>query len=276
MVDRYSDQGRVRYTDALSTEDFAQHAGNVAVYIVRTLASQKKPSANSNTASITIDPAPQAIDDLKADVTSSAIVLAWTPPKPLMDATPTIAGYRVYRAEAAPTATAENPLLKSPLARIGEMPPDSQSFRDAQFNFGVTYVYSVRSFTQYPAGALESTDSNLEVITPRDTFAPAPPQGLVVVPVPAQVDVAAHTELSWAISPETDLAGYNVYRTEQAGVQPTRLNTELLLTPAFRDMNVQPGHIYFYTVTAVDGSGNESTSSAAVSVNVPVESHSTP
>ena len=125
MVDRYSDQGRVHYTDALSTEDFAQHTGNVAVYIVRTLASQKKPSANSNTASITIDPAPQAIDDLKADVTSSAIVLVLgRPPSPSMDATPTIAGYRVYRAEAGPTATAENPLLKSPLARIGEMPPD--------------------------------------------------------------------------------------------------------------------------------------------------------
>ena len=36
------------------------------------------------------------------------------------------------------------------------------------------------------------------------------------------------------------------------------LNTDLLLTPAFRDMNVQPGHRYFYTVTAVDRAGNES------------------
>jgi hypothetical protein len=276
MADRYSDQGRVRYSDALSAEDFAQHAGSAAVYVVRTLASPKKSSANSNAAAVSIDPAPQAIDDLKADVTSSAVVLAWTPPKPLMDATPTIAGYRVYRAEAAPTATAENPLLKSPLARIGETPPDSQSFRDAQFNFGVTYVYSVRSFTQYPAGTLESADSNLALITPRDTFAPAPPQGLVVVPVPVQGDIPAHTELSWTISPETDLAGYNVYRAGEAGVQPTRLSTELLLTPAFRDMNVQPGHVYFYTVTAVDRSGNESASSAAVSGGVPAESHSTP
>jgi hypothetical protein len=276
MTDRYSDQGRVRYADALSAEDFAQHAGSVVIYIVRTLASPKKSSENSNAAVVSVQPAPQAIDGLKADVTPAAVVLAWTPPKPLVDSTPTIAGYRVYRAEAAATATAENPLLKSPLAQIGETPPDSQSFRDSQFNFGVTYVYSVRGFAQYPAETLGSTDSNLAIITPRDTFPPAAPQGLIAVLVPAQGNVPAHIELSWAISPETDLGGYNVYRTEQAGVPPTRLNTELLLTPAFRDMNVQSGHVYSYTVTAVDSSGNESASSVAVSSDVPAERRSTP
>ena len=276
MVDRYSDQGRVRYADEISGEDFAQHAGSVAVYVVRTSASPKKTSASSNAAAVGVQPAPQAIDDLKADVTSSAIVLTWTPPKPLVDATPTIAGYRLYRAEAAANATADNPMLKSPLARVGETSPDSQSFSDGQFTFGDTYVYSVRSFSQYSAEGLESADSNLVVITPRDTFPPAAPQGLIAVLVPAQGNAPAHIELSWAISPETDLAGYNIYRTEQAGVQPTQLNTELLLTPAFRDMNVQPGRVYFYTVTAVDSSGNESTSSAVASGSVPVESHSTP
>ncbi len=276
LADHYSDQGRVRYADALSPDDFAQHAGSFAIYIVRTLASPKKSSANSNAAAVNVQPALQAIDDLKADVAPSAVVLAWTSPKPLAGETPTIAGYRIYRAEAAATATAENPLLKSPLARIGETSPDSQSFRDGQFNFGATYVYSVRSVAQYPAETLESTDSNFAIITPRDTFPPAPPQGLIAVLVPAQGNVPAHIELSWAISPETDLAGYDVYRTEQVGAPPTRLNTELLLTPAFRDMNVQPGHVYSYTVTAVDSSGNESASSAAVSGDVPAESRSTP
>jgi fibronectin type 3 domain-containing protein len=78
-------------------------------------------------------------------------------------------------------------------------------------------------------------------------------------------------ELSWAISPETDTGGYNVYRVEQAGVPGTRLNSELLLTPAFRDMNVLPGHSYLYTVTAVDRTGNEGASSAAVSGGVPAK-----
>jgi hypothetical protein len=276
IANRYSDQGRVRYTDALSADDFSQHAGGVAVYIIRTLASPKKSSANSNTAAVGVYPAPEAIDDLKTDVTPSAIVLSWTPPKPLGSESPAIAGYRIYRAEASAAATAENPLLKSSLAQVGETPPDSQSFSDGQFNFGTTYVYSVRSFTQYPAETLESTGSNFAVVTPRDTFPPGAPKGLVAVLVPAQGSIPAHIELSWAISPETDLAGYNVYRTEQAGVPATRLNTELLLTPAFRDMNVQPGHVYFYTVTALDSSGNESPASAGVSGGVPAESQSKP
>lgn len=276
MADRYTDQGRVRYTDALSAQDFSQHSGNVAVYAIRTFVSPKKSSATSNTATVSVNPAPDAIDDLKADVTPSAIVLTWTPPKPLGAESPTVAGYRIYRAEAAATATAENPLLKSPLAQVGEAPPDSQSFGDARFNFGASYVYSVRSFAQYPAQTLESADSNLAIITPRDTFAPTAPQGLVAVLVPAQTNAPVHIELSWAISPETDLAGYNVYRSEQAGAPGTHLNTQLLLTPAFRDMNVQPGHVYFYTVTALDSSGNESSASAAVSGSLPAESQSKP
>ena len=88
--------------------------------------------------------------------------------------------------------------------------------------------------------------------------------------------MAAHLELSWAINPETDIAGYNVYRSDQADNLRNRLNTELLRTPAFRDMNVLPGHRYFYSVTAVDHAGNESPSSAVVSGGLPAESQATP
>jgi fibronectin type 3 domain-containing protein len=98
---------------------------------------------------------------------------------------------------------------------------------------------------------------------------------LLVVDVPAQGDVPAHLELSWGISPETDLAGYNVYRSDQEGVPGMRVNTELLLTPAFRDMNAVPGRRYSYSVTAVDRSGNESPVSAAASGAVPAESPTT-
>ncbi|HKQ85727.1 MAG TPA: fibronectin type III domain-containing protein, partial [Candidatus Acidoferrales bacterium] len=71
-------------------------------------------------------------------------------------------------------------------------------------------------------------------------------------------------DLSWAINPETDLAGYNVYRSEKADISGTQLNSQLLPTPAFRDMNAVPGQSYYYTVTAVDRTGNQSAPSAAV------------
>jgi len=68
----------------------------------------------------------------------------------------------------------------------------------------------------------------------------------------------------------------HVYRSEQADRSGNRLNTELLRTPAFRDMNVLPGHRYFYSVTAVDHAGNESPISAVVWGGVPAESQATP
>jgi fibronectin type 3 domain-containing protein len=36
------------------------------------------------------------------------------------------------------------------------------------------------------------------------------------------------------------------------------LQLQLLLSPAYRDVSVQPGHRYWYVVTAVDRAGNES------------------
>jgi hypothetical protein len=123
---------------------------------------------------------------------------------------------------------------------------------------------------------IESGDSNLASVTPKDTFPPAAPQGLVVVFVPLVGEAPAHIELSWAINSETDIAGYNVYRSEQDGALGTRLNPELLLTPVFRDMNAVSGRRYLYTVTAVDRYGNESPAGAAAAGGVPVENQATP
>ena len=276
MEDRYTEQGHIRYADSLRAEDFTQHPDSVAIYTVRTQVSEKKPSANSNVASERVYPAADAIRDLKTEITHSAVVLTWTPPeKMLVGSAPVISSYDIYRGEPEPAAAAAQDMkLKSPLVKIGET--QSAPYQDAQFVFGTTYVYSVRSVVQHASEALESANSNLAVVTPRDTFPPGAPQGLLGVLVPKQGDTAAHLDLSWAINPETDIAGYNVYRGNQAGTPGTRLNTELLLTPAFRDMNVQPGQRYFYSVTAVDHTGNESPSSAIVSDGVPAESQVTP
>jgi hypothetical protein len=276
MEDRYTEQGHIHYADSLRAEDFTGHPDGVAIYIVRTQVSPKKPSANSNVASLRIFPAADPIGDLKTETTHSAVVLSWAAPqKTLVDSVPPISAYRIYRAEAAPDAVAAADMkLKSPLVKIGET--QSAPYEDTQFVFGATYVYSVRSVAQYPDKLLESANSNLVVTTPRDTFPPGAPENLLVVLVEKQGDVAAHLELSWAINPETDIAGYNVYRSDQAGSPGTRLSTELLRTPAFRDMNVLPGHRYFYSVTAVDHAGNESPLSAVASGSVPAESQATP
>jgi len=279
LVQNYAAQGHFRFADSLKAEDFAGHAGSEAVYMIRTRASRKAPSANSNAAALRIYPALEQIADVKAEMTHSGIVLTWTAPqKTIAGPPPQIAHYNIYRAETEPAAAAANSApggeVKSTLAKIGES--ESTTYRDRQAEFGKAYTYSVRSAAKYPDETLESSDSNPMTVTLKDIFPPAAPQGLVVVFAPAAGTTPAHVELSWAINSESDIAGYNVYRSEQEGTPGTRLNSELLLTPAFRDMNAVPGRRYFYTATAVDRSGNESPASAAAPGGVPAEDQVAP
>jgi len=281
MVDRYMVQGRVRFVDSLRAEDFSA-AGREAVYIVRTFVSPKKLSSSSNVAALAIYPPANPIADLKAAFSRSGVTLSWTPPEKTLSGTaPNIAFYRVYRAEmeSAPNPGA-NPAAdgntepanpKVPFARIAEAA--SPPYTDTQTELGKTYTYSVRSVAQYPGVQLESVDSNFATITPKDVFPPPAPQDLVAAFVPAAGGTPAYLDLSWSISAATDIAGYNVYRSEDPSRPGTRVNSELLLTPAFRDMNALPGRTYFYTVTAIDRSGNESPASPPASGSVPAPDH---
>lgn len=63
--------------------------------------------------------------------------------------------------------------------------------------------------------------------------------------------------LNWDDNAESDLAGYNVYRsTSQAG--PFSIIVTNVATSYYEDNNVTNGIVYFYYVTAVDTSDNES------------------
>lgn len=273
----YITQDRFRYVDPLTPEDFSQHPNSLVVYAVRARATEKKESASSNVVALRVNPLPDPIDDVKAEVTHSGVQLTWAPPKKTpVGLAPPIVSYRIYRAEPPPRAAAQTAAgAEGPeLSQIAETP--FPVYLDTQIQFGNTYRYSVRSVVEAHGQELESADSSPVIVGVRDTFPPAPAQGLVVVFVPAQGGEPGHLELSWAISPEIDAAGYNVYRSEQIGVQGTLLNSDLLPTPAFRDMNAMPGRAYFYTVTVVDRSGNESQASAAVAGTVPAESQLTP
>jgi hypothetical protein len=275
MVIQYDTRRQIRYADELKPEDFTQHPNAQAIYMVRTRTSPKKVSANSNAVPLRVEPATDQITDLKAEVTHQGIILTWTPPqKTAVGPAPPIALYRIFRREVTQT-TAPNPIPQGSQSQklsvqIGDCP--APPFRDTQIQFGKSYVYTVRSVAQYPDLQIESLDSPPITVSPLDTFPPAAPQGLVVVLVPAQGAAPAYLDLSWSISAENDIAGYNIYRSEQEGAPGQKQNPELLRTPAFRDMNTIPGQRYFYTVTAVDRVGNESPASAAASGEVPIES----
>ncbi len=274
LVESYRADGQVRFTDPIAPEETKAHPGGAVAYVVRTRATQKRASADSNVVSLRVFPVPAPIASVEARVTESAVELTW--PVPVRTAAgepaPAIIGYRVYCSEIHPSAPSSSPedLPQGKPESHAVLPAsfESNNYRDTSVVFDHTYVYIVRSVIQGEGEELESSDSRPVKVTPHDTFPPAPPQGLVAALLPGLAPGTVVVDLSWSINLETDLAGYRVYRSEQEGARGQFVTPELLPTPAVRDRSVQPGHRYWYTVTAVDRAGNESEPGAPVVVDV--------
>lgn len=80
--------------------------------------------------------------------------------------------------------------------------------------------------------------------------------------------VSHSTSLTWNPSTST-ISGYNVYRGAQSGGPYNKLTGSLDASTAYTDSTVQSGTTYFYVVTAVDSSGNESVNSNEAAAVIP-------
>ena len=68
----------------------------------------------------------------------------------------------------------------------------------------------------------------------------------------------ASAALTWAPNTESDLAGYNVYRSTTTGGPYTKDNTALVTTRSYNDTGLTNGTKYYWVVQAVDTSTNTS------------------
>jgi hypothetical protein len=75
--------------------------------------------------------------------------------------------------------------------------------------------------------------------------------------------------LNWVASTSSNIAGYNVYRAAVSGGPYTRLNAAVISGLTYTDNTVQAGQTYYYVVTAVDTSNNESAYSNQATAAVP-------
>ena len=64
--------------------------------------------------------------------------------------------------------------------------------------------------------------------------------------------------LNWNAIATSSMVRYNVYRGGVSGGPYTQINSALEAGTAYTDNNVTAGQTYYYVITAVDGSGNES------------------
>jgi len=270
QVDQYLKGQRFEFRDPLTADELSRVPGSSTAYKVRARAVRAHASADSNVVMSRVYPAPEPPRDVHVEVTELALIVRWTAAVP-PPGTSSVR-YRIYRGVAEPGETnvsqdVSKAKLKSPLELQGTS--SETNFRDVHFEFGTPFVYIVRSVAQYGADSVESADSTLTLITPRDIFPPATPTGVEIAAIPASQQVPAYVDLSWAISTEEDLAGYFVYRSDREDTPGERINAEILPSPAFRDISVQPGKRYYYRVSALDRAGNESPMSSAVVADVP-------
>jgi hypothetical protein len=81
LVSKYLSDDHEQIVDAIPPEQTRTHPGATLAYRVRTRASRKRASPESNVVFVRIFPVPQRIASLEAKVAETVIALSWTPPK---------------------------------------------------------------------------------------------------------------------------------------------------------------------------------------------------
>lgn len=277
-VSRNNGKQEASYVDTLPHELEQQNPDRLITYAVEARNDSGRAAGLSNQVQIPLAPTLPPPPNYKAELTASGVALSWECEPPPSTADRVRYTYRIYRRSVDSGADVK-------LADVDC--PDSR-FVDDTFEWQKSYEYRITVVTSVNLGPLhacstkgpaeqgfsdcvevatvEGDDSPAQKIVTNDVFPPGVPSGLqAVFSGPGQ---RAFVDLVWAPDTDADLAGYKVYRREE-GSQPAKINAELVKTPAFRDANVAAGKTYWYSVSAVDLRGNESTRSEESSEQVP-------
>jgi fibronectin type 3 domain-containing protein len=225
-------------------EDPSPPPGTALTYTVRAVDILGREGPPSLAATITLADrqAPEIPVSLQAVEGDGRVVLTW-PASPELD----LRGYFVER----------GPSLDKPFTRLNRvaLPPNTRTFTDSSLRGGTQYFFRI---VAVDTTGNESRPSNSISTLPVDRTPPAPPTALR-----ARVVTGRKLQVDWTRSPSVDVLGYYVYRGE-VGAEATRITRDVLPANSILDfgpdsIGLRPGRRYRVTVSAVDGSFNEST-----------------
>ena len=273
---------RISYTDTLPADLQQMYPTGTVTYAVETMNWRWRSAGLSNQVRLPLAPALNPPSSVDIGISREGPVIGFKCSGAVPVANPALHyECRLYREEVctAPPAKGQPPC--SGAAAIASVPYNQCSqgsstecrVVDHGFEWEKTYRYWVAAVTDVTengrkTGEIEGADS--EHSTPflvHDTFPPAVPADLEAVT--SGVGQKPFIDLTWTPGTDPDLAGYNVYRQDDANGPWTKINPDLVAMPAFRDENVSPGHSYAYRVTAVDARQNESDRSRIARERVP-------
>lgn len=257
------------YVDTLPAGIQQEAPAGFATYAIEVENERGRTAGLSNQVQVPLAPTLPPPQKLVAKVTADGPVIGWVVPadKSGMELLAPEAAkarqevsysYRLYRRD---KSDASAPAVQVPVEGAfasPTLPQPNFNVRDTATEWETTYQYWATVVTTVRAAGgtaeVEGEDSPAVEVFTHDVFPPAVPSGLEAVYTTGQ---PGFIDLTWAPDTERDLAGYNVFRHEE-GTAAVKINAEPVKAPAFRDNNVQPGHTYFYSVSAVDLRGNES------------------
>ena len=156
-------------------------------------------------------------------------------------------GYDIYRATTS----------GGQINRLNLVRNKTSAYTDTNVGGTITYYYIV---TAVDTNFNVSGDSvEVSATVPADSIPPAAPSGLSAISGDLIVSLA------WNRNTEPDVNGYNIYRSTVSGGPYTMQNWAILTGTNFTDTAVINDTTYYYVVTAVDTSLNESVNSGQVS-----------
>ena len=264
------------FTDTLPPP-LAAGAPRVLSYFVE-LDNRKGRSAGlSNRAEILAGEAPPSVENLTAEMSKDGVLLRWAHAP---TESSNIAIRLTRRLLTPPVKKSNQGLLAQPAEPLEqtllvESVAHTDRALDTSIRFGETYEYRAQRVARITVGG-----ATLELAGPLslplridaiNVFPPSAPKGLVAVATAGENGSGPAIDLSWLPGIESNLAGYIVYRHE-SGADATwqRISpAQPVVGPGYHDPNVQPGHTYAYSVTAIDQQGHESVRSAQASDTVP-------
>lgn len=221
------------------------------IFSVRTHAAGGELSDWSNLAGL-LPRAPAAPPvQFTAVAAKGGIELQWSPAAPAAAGTP-IAGYNVYRRDAARTSYGE------PVATLDATVTTTT---DTGVTYGRRYIYALTAIGSKVPLAESALSSEVEIDF-QDRFAPAPPAEL------SALGSVGEVRLVWPASPEADVAGYVVERADPEA-DFHRVNTEPVAALEFTDRGLASGFTFRYRVSAIDKSGNLGPPCEPVATRVP-------
>jgi hypothetical protein len=213
-------------------------------------------------------------DDLSADLSGDGVALTWTSSGEPPGATSVSNSgnsvkpefrYRIYRRD-------ESSGQDAIAGEIPIEPAGAKHFTDSGFEWEKTFLYRITAVSVVKRAegevSIEGDDSSPVRVVAHDVFPPSVPTGLQAAY--SGEGQKPFVDLIWAPVTSADLAGYNVYRSDQDSAEAiVKLNTDLVKSPSYRDPDVVSGKTYTYSVSAVDVRGNESRRSDPTSETVP-------